>query len=57
MFTPDKKLAGICLRYQSDEKHPPTAYCLPASVLRSRVLRRKEVRDILSPQDTERLLG
>lgn len=57
VFTPDKKLAGICLRYQSDEKLPPTAYCLPASVLRSRVLGRKEVADFLSTQDTERLLG
>lgn len=57
VFTKDGALAGICLKYQSDDKLPPTAYCLPASVLRSRILRRKEVRDSLTPDDAARLLG
>ncbi|MEY4745138.1 MAG: hypothetical protein RL272_1083 [Candidatus Parcubacteria bacterium] len=57
VFTKEKALAGICLRYQPDEKLPPTAHCLPVSVLRSRILRSREVRDLLSPEDAERLLG
>lgn len=57
IFDKDGRLVALCLRYQSDDKMPPKAHGIPLSAVKTRILRRKEVRALLSPEDHERLLG
>lgn len=57
IFDKEGRLVAICLRYQSDDKMPPKAHGIPLSSVKTRIFRRKEIRDLLSPEDHERLLG